>query len=824
MVHHTIDSQQKHNDLDDLKARFKVRDYARAMLGEPKRSTPARDTYFAPHRDDGSHPSFTVYADGFKDYGSGGAQGSGLDLIMLLENLTTAQAIERLQNLVGSHPVNAPRPQRQERPAANEPPPANWQYIAAQFVEAAQRELWRNEPALNYLRYERLLTDETIRAAGLGWNPEARKIGGFWVEAGIVIPRYQDGTLWLVNIRTVTGSFAAFMGIPSATRRNGEPIDKYICMAGSKLIGSLFNADTLQPGRPVLAVEGEFDAILAEQELGEAVSVVTPGGATNRITPTWKARLLALDVPIYIALDSDSAGTDATRHLIMELGEKATALKYPAGIKDLTDFVNAGGDTAAWFTAQTNRRVFADGAPVSWVSAMKTHMRPGAALLFVAMQNAARIGAIDPQRFTAPELLDWMHENDQPIAKRTFYSYLESCEGELVQKGNTYSLTTEGYKDNVLHFGTNPGGAPADTYCMVELPQLQKAIGRQSWARLYDQEFKTDGKRGIKGRPRIAQLKAQGIPNPGDVAAKLDKAYEPIYRRQKWAHKYAEKRIQEKHAVIVASLADLTPIKTAGHLIKRQSDLEPCIIETRLQENTPTSQKEIARWIGKDRAYVGKVLAQMGRKGIPSEKRVIHIKPGQDIKKTAIEADPHARWIGVYIDDNPEMQAFNQDIAKRATKSVAVVIQPAYTYIKVDKPEPEERPVAAPKQNKIDVSQSKAASKIVLAPYWGDDVSPEVDHNQLVLGLHGDGWEFNQATRFWYHAASGNSCRTMTEAIQLQAGIAIEPAPTVDSAPKQPEKRENIDPAYVESNEPENTPQTADFFIEPETWFADIPF
>lgn len=809
MVHSTI-SYKKRNDLPDtrsLKASVDCRDIVRLFWGQPKRSTAARDSYFAQWRDDGSKASFSVTSYGYRDFGGVGVEGSVYDFLMHELNCTFSQAVEWVIDYTHSRPVNAPQRQRQERPAASEAPAANWQHAAINFIEHAQQDLLKNEAVLSYLRYERLLTDETIRAAGLGWNPTARKVSGFWVEAGIVIPRYHDGQLRLVNIRTITGALADYLGVPSAAR-NGDPLDKYICMAGSKLIGSLYHPAELVPGRPTLFVEGELDCILAWQELGDTVNAVTLGGATNRITPANKAQIEALDSPICIALDNDGAGQDATRHAIAQFGEKAIALKYPAGYKDFTDFLNAGGDARAWFESQTSPYVFADGAPASWVSAMKTYMRPGAALLFVALQQAARARAIDPQRFAAADLLNWMHENGYPIAQPTLYRYLECSIDELFSKCKALSLSlSEGDKANALHFEKNPNGRPADTYCMVELSHIRRAISRQAWARLYDWEFRTDGKKGVKAPPRIAGLTRLGVPNAAAIAAKLDKEYEPIYRRQRWAHRYAEKRIQQKHTALIADLADLTPLKTDGHLIKRQSDLDEPIIQSRLTPGQPVSLKQIAQWTGKHHTRIGQDMRKFGYQSQRSECQVIPIKPGQDIRKVAIEANPHARWVGLKVDGNPDIQPFEQAIANRAT-SAALVIQPANTYVFVGKPEPGEQTEQPAREKKIDMKQSKAAPELRPSPYWGDDVSPEVDHNQAVLGLHLMGWEYMQDTGFWYNPASGQYCRTLQDAVLIQAGEPIETAPIIDAPAEKPEM---ATPPYVEAIQPVETPQIAYF-------------
>ena len=54
---------------------------------------------------------------------------------------------------------------------------------------------------------------------------------------------------------------------------------------------------------------------------------------------------------IYAALDNDEAGQEATKALAAALGDLLTVLKLPIGNKDVTEFVQAGGDLAEWWAA-----------------------------------------------------------------------------------------------------------------------------------------------------------------------------------------------------------------------------------------------------------------------------------------------------------------------------------------------------------------------------------------------------------------------------------------------------------------------------------------
>ncbi len=67
---------------------------------------------------------------------------------------------------------------------------------------------------------------------------------------------------------------------------------------------------TIQPGRPLVVVEGEFDALALGEALGELAAVVTLGSASSEPTPVIIGRFLSAN-PWFVATDSDTAGTKA---------------------------------------------------------------------------------------------------------------------------------------------------------------------------------------------------------------------------------------------------------------------------------------------------------------------------------------------------------------------------------------------------------------------------------------------------------------------------------------------------------------------------------
>ena len=168
---------------------------------------------------------------------------------------------------------------------------------ALKLVEDAAARLWTPEgaDALAYLR-GRGLTEATIKAARLGWTPRVSipvKDGTrFWDVSGIVIPWMDRDRLAMVKIRRPEGSEPKY-----AEAFRDRP--------------AIFPAPSVvRPGKPLVIVEGEFDALLLGQELADLAAVVTLGSASAR--PEGSTYLAMLAAPTwYLAHDADDAGDKA---------------------------------------------------------------------------------------------------------------------------------------------------------------------------------------------------------------------------------------------------------------------------------------------------------------------------------------------------------------------------------------------------------------------------------------------------------------------------------------------------------------------------------
>jgi hypothetical protein len=209
---------------------------------------------------------------------------------------------------------------------------------AIKLIEDAAKGIWTTEgaKALAYLR-GRGLNDETIRAARLGWVARVTipTQGGtrFWRVSGITIPWLDGDRLAMVNIRRLEGT-------PKYARAFTDRPVIYP------------TPEAVRPGRPLIIVEGEFDALLLGQALGDLAAVVTLGSASNK--PEGATYLAMLAAPVwYLAHDADAAGDKAA------LGWPARAVrvrppcfimpKQSRNTKDWSDLHANGVDLARWW-------------------------------------------------------------------------------------------------------------------------------------------------------------------------------------------------------------------------------------------------------------------------------------------------------------------------------------------------------------------------------------------------------------------------------------------------------------------------------------------
>lgn len=284
----------------------------------------------------------------------------------------------------GAIPAAAPRQaaptQPQKQPS--QPPGDTWQARGLAFVEECEKELWsgagrtdkvykRGPDLLTPWEYllARGLSPQQIQSYRLGYNPrdlyDKRESWGLTFEVnekgnekkvkkeqGITIPclitsdwATQQKDLWYIKIRRLPGKINPVTGAP----------DKYTGITGGQ--AALFGADNMMTsardsaGAGIgLLTEGEFDAILADQIIGDICGVATLGSASKGLDlAAWGPYLMPLGW-LLAAYDLDPAGKKGLADLLGQAGS-IHPVRVPAlnpGDKDITDYHLAGGDLYKW--------------------------------------------------------------------------------------------------------------------------------------------------------------------------------------------------------------------------------------------------------------------------------------------------------------------------------------------------------------------------------------------------------------------------------------------------------------------------------------------
>lgn len=321
-------------DWPGIRDRLDLATVVAGLLGPPARRIGSRLAWLCPFHGD-HNPSFTVDAKGWRCWACG-VGGDAVELVKRLEpTLSFREAVRRVADLAGVAVPSVPA-RRSVRSAATPPgrpaerPPGEPSGLPPALVDEAAERLWTPEgrEALAYLT-GRGLTHETIKAARLGWTPGVMlpTADGLrtWRASGVVIPWLDGDRLCLVKIRQPDGAK------PKYAQAYADRPTVYPSLAA------------IRPGLPLVACEGELDALLLSQELEDLASVVTLGSASSR--PEGSVWLSILRCPRwYAAHDADPAGDRAAA----EWPARAVRVRPPAG-KDWTDARQAGIDLRRWW-------------------------------------------------------------------------------------------------------------------------------------------------------------------------------------------------------------------------------------------------------------------------------------------------------------------------------------------------------------------------------------------------------------------------------------------------------------------------------------------
>jgi DNA primase len=253
-------------------------------------------------------------------------------------------------------------------------PAEDWQAAARNAIAMGKRALWskEGERALDYL-YRRGLRETAIDNWQLGYSkgmevyphplapsPEGggEPRGKLYIPRGVIIPCMEAERVWYLKIALLPGDPVKCQGCGErALARQPcprcETVNKYRGVKGNRT-AAIFGVDELPGADMALFVEGEFDALIAWQEVKDVIAVCTLGSAGTRLDlATWGPYLLPVE-HILAAYDADPAGQAGLKTL-QELSEKVKALHLPPGAKDINEFYLAGGDLWSWLKGEAQR-------------------------------------------------------------------------------------------------------------------------------------------------------------------------------------------------------------------------------------------------------------------------------------------------------------------------------------------------------------------------------------------------------------------------------------------------------------------------------------
>lgn len=229
-----------------------------------------------------------------------------------------------------------------------DPPGETWREAAEAFCMECKDRLWNGgraaESALNYL-HNRGLSNETIEAAGLGVNDSDRYPprkdwglegdGKVWLPRGVVIPWADSGGVSGVNIRRPKGDIKP--GANEQWKRR-----KYQRAPGPS--APLYGVQWIYESRPIVLVEGEFDALAVQEVAGDICFPVGTGSTGGARRQKWRDMLA--DAPaVLVSFDDERPGEEAARAWIESL---PNGIRWPPHADDAGEMLEQGKDLRMW--------------------------------------------------------------------------------------------------------------------------------------------------------------------------------------------------------------------------------------------------------------------------------------------------------------------------------------------------------------------------------------------------------------------------------------------------------------------------------------------
>jgi DNA primase len=339
-----------------------------------------RGKAFCPFHANENTPALSIYHRNgrwnYKCFGCG-VSGDAISWVASREGITSIEAARKL----GGLEISTPKPSGKRVPKAEPPKPAppppvysnaKWQSTLDEIISTAEDVLWSpaGSDARKWLAW-RGLSEHTARRYRLGFVPRGYETDRLdilgdhdgpsrpiHVSRGITLPWVAPGAWYSVidedpevprwvgcNVRCLmpdvfeaTPQDRKCRALSGSIRGHGYPWSEFL---------------PTQSEVVAMIVEGEIDALLADQEVGHMVNVMTVGGSGQN--PQASALNALEQCPTWLlAHDHDKAGAEAAMTWRNRNPLKSRRILLPS-CKDIGDFVQAGGDLRGWIAEELAR-------------------------------------------------------------------------------------------------------------------------------------------------------------------------------------------------------------------------------------------------------------------------------------------------------------------------------------------------------------------------------------------------------------------------------------------------------------------------------------
>jgi len=264
-----------------------------------------------------------------------GWKGDLIDFIQWRDKVGFTAAKQLIGDVVSLTGNRQRQPARQNKPYREQKaePPTTWKSIAARFIKYAQRNLFRNSQALEWLSTNRGIEQPTAERLRLGWNPkdifcksltwgieDNRKL---FLPAGHVIPRFnQAGQAMSLRVRVAQSQYHIIKGSQTGWSQYGTT-----------------NTESI-----IILVESDLDAILLHQIIGAPCFAATSAYLLPNKQQFDQIRNCRLFID---CLDADKAGQWIGERIKAYLSNYTRA-PIPGG-KDPGEAWKNGVDFHSWF-------------------------------------------------------------------------------------------------------------------------------------------------------------------------------------------------------------------------------------------------------------------------------------------------------------------------------------------------------------------------------------------------------------------------------------------------------------------------------------------